>query len=117
MMMTCRVVVAWIFITNSNIYFVFIADPLALCDRYLTISQWDLDGAIRAVGEDGEWEKASVRQNNREGSHLSTSERKAGDIHITLKVHKGAPIAATIRGSGQRSRLSTARAATGHDFA
>mmetsp|Transcript_18319 Transcript_18319/g.52434 ORF Transcript_18319/g.52434 Transcript_18319/m.52434 type:complete len:358 (-) Transcript_18319:300-1373(-) len=82
--------------------------------KYLATSQWDLDGALRAVSEDGEWEKASVRQRNREGSsHLSTPERKAGDIHITLKVHKGSPIAATIRGSGQRSRLSTGRVGDG----
>ena len=61
---------------------------------------------MRAAGEDGEWEKASTKYRNR-GGQLSTPERKSGDIHITLKVHKGSPIAATIRGSGQRSRLSS----------
>ena len=71
-------------------------------NRYLTTSQWDLDAAVRAAGEDGEWVKASCR-----GGQLSTPERKSGDIHITLKVHKGSPIAATIRGSGQRARLSS----------
>lgn len=78
--------------------------------KYLATSQWDLDGAIRAAGEDGEWEKASLaRQHSRGGSHLTTPERKSGDIHITLRMHKGSTIAATIRGSGQRSRLSASR--------
>lgn len=66
------------------------------------MSQWDLDGAIRAAGEDGEWEKTSVRQTKRSGSGSASShELKSGDIHITLKVSsKGVPVSATIRGSG-----------------
>jgi len=66
-----------------------------------------LDSAIALAGEDGEWEKASSTKQRNRGGQLSTPERKSGDIHITLKVHKGSPIAATIRGSGQRSLLSS----------
>ena len=81
--------------------------PLPLKHRYLNVSQWDLDGAIRAASEDGEWEKASVHQpKSSGGASASTNELKSGDIHITLKVNQGVVESAIIRGSGHKRQVN-----------
>jgi hypothetical protein len=66
---------------------------MTLAFRYLEMSDWDLEEAIRSAKEDGDWEQ--------------DVEPESGNIHITVKVKDGIPFDLQTTGAGLKPQPKT----------
>ncbi len=66
---------------------------VTLALRYLEMSDWDLEEAIRSAKEDGDWEQ--------------DVEPESGNIHITVKVKDGIPFDLQTTGAGLKPQPKT----------